>query len=165
MPSLPLWVPLWSERLCKCPKATRKTAKCKMQLQKCHFSHSFFVQTMITRKLYKYILACRHFITKLMFITVQSSTTTQRLHSFKFSLVDRAVYSTAWLLSSLVPRPTLSRGEMVWWTKSNFLGLAVTEINIKKVYYKKIITPHYYTTLHYTTSGKKLRKPQVERKK
>ena len=41
----------------------------------------------------------RHFITKLMLITVRSYTTTQRLHSSKFTLVDRAVHSTARLLS------------------------------------------------------------------
>ena len=35
----------------------------------------------------------------LMLIIARSSTTTQRLHSFKFTLVHKAVHSTAWLLS------------------------------------------------------------------
>ena len=67
------------------------------------------------------VLSTHHqFSTKLMLITARSSTTTQRLCSFKFTLVDKAVHSTARLLSvcrtlfsnfvcmharSLVPRP------------------------------------------------------------
>ena len=41
----------------------------------------------------------RHFITKLMLITVRSFTNTQRLHSYKFILVDKTVLSSANLLS------------------------------------------------------------------
>ena len=41
----------------------------------------------------------RRFITKLMLITAQSFTTTQRLHSYKFILVDKTVLSSANLLS------------------------------------------------------------------
>ena len=40
----------------------------------------------------------RHFITKLILITARSYTITQRLHNSKFTLVDRAVHSTARLL-------------------------------------------------------------------
>ena len=44
-----------------------------------------------------------HFSTKLMLITAQSSKTTQcqRLYSFKFTLVNKAVYSTAQLIREL----------------------------------------------------------------
>jgi len=38
-------------------------------------------------------------ITKLMLITARSYTTTQYLQSSKFTLVNKAVHSTAWLLS------------------------------------------------------------------
>ena len=41
----------------------------------------------------------RNFVTKLILITVRSYTTTQRLHSSEFTLVDKVVHSTAWLLS------------------------------------------------------------------
>ena len=37
----------------------------------------------------------RHFIMKLMLITARSFTTTQRLHSYKFILVDKTVLSSA----------------------------------------------------------------------
>ena len=43
-----------------------------------------------------------HFITKLMLITAQIFTTTQRLHSYEFTLVDKTVllnFSSAWLPS------------------------------------------------------------------
>ena len=46
-----------------------------------------FVQTTISRKL---LSTHRHFSTKLMLITARSSTTTQRLHSFKFTLVNKS---------------------------------------------------------------------------
>jgi len=41
----------------------------------------------------------RNFIMKLMLITARSFTTTQRLHSYKFILVDKTVLSSARLLS------------------------------------------------------------------
>ena len=41
----------------------------------------------------------RHFITKLMLITARSFTTTQHLHSYKFTLVDKTVLSSGQLLS------------------------------------------------------------------
>ena len=36
----------------------------------------------------------RHFLTKLMLITAQSFATTQRLHGYKFTLVDKTVLSS-----------------------------------------------------------------------
>ena len=50
--------------------------------------------------------AHRHFITKLMLITARSYTTTQRLHSSKFTQVDKAVHSTAWLMGCCPLRRT-----------------------------------------------------------
>ena len=48
--------------------------------------------------------AHRHFITKLMLITARSYTTIQRLHSSKFTLVNKAVHSTAWFAVRCVGR-------------------------------------------------------------
>ena len=42
---------------------------------------------------------CCHFITKLILITARSFTTTQHVHSYQFTLVDKAVLSSARLLS------------------------------------------------------------------
>ena len=56
----------------------------------------FRILSFLLRLLFKqrYLAKClrthRHFITKLMLITAQSSTTTQRLHSFKFTLVNKS---------------------------------------------------------------------------
>ena len=44
----------------------------------------------------------RHFITKLMLITARSYTTTQRLHSYKFALVDK-LFSALPCLPSCCP--------------------------------------------------------------
>ena len=67
----------------------------------------------------------RHFITKRMLITARSFITTQRLHSYKFTLVDKTVLSPARLLPflrtpfsnvvvmrkcSLVPIPVIGLG-------------------------------------------------------
>ena len=59
------------------------------------FFLSFFLSFLL-RLLFKqrYLANClsthRHFSTKLMLITTRSSTTTQRLHSFKFTLVNKS---------------------------------------------------------------------------
>ena len=67
--------------------------------KKCHFSYSFFLSfflSFLLQLLFKqrYLANClsthRHFSTKLMLITTRSSTTTQRLHSFKFTLVNKS---------------------------------------------------------------------------
>ena len=56
----------------------------------------FRILSFLLRLLFKqrYLAKClsthRHFSTKLMLITAQSSTTTQRLHSFKFILVNKS---------------------------------------------------------------------------
>ena len=47
----------------------------------------------------------RHFITKLMLITPRSYTTAQRLHSSKFTLVDKVAHSTGWLYCQLRRTP------------------------------------------------------------
>ena len=44
----------------------------------------------------------RHFITKVMLITVWNFKTTQHLYSYKFTLVDKAVLSFARLLSDAI---------------------------------------------------------------
>ena len=72
-----------------------------MLLQKCHLGiffscYNHYIQQ---RYLENSLSTHHHFSTKLMLITAQSSKTTQRLYSFKFTLVDKAVYSTAQLLS------------------------------------------------------------------
>ena len=71
-----------------------------VRFRKCHFSHSVLLQPPLTTNyLAKGSSTHRHFIIKLMLITVRSFTTTQCLHSYKFTLVDKAVHSSAWLLS------------------------------------------------------------------
>ena len=69
----------------KWPKATWKTAKHKSAIFRIFFS--FFIMTTLFKQ--RYISTHRHFSTKLMLITARSSTTTQLLHSFKFSLVNK----------------------------------------------------------------------------
>ena len=58
----------------------------------CHFSYSFFLSCqdhdVQQRYLKNGLSAHRHFCTKLMLISARSSTTTRRLHSFKFTLVN-----------------------------------------------------------------------------
>ena len=80
----------------KWPKATRKTTKRKkcavMKVPLFVFFLSFLLRplcsTMISCKRFK--STHRHFSTKLMLITARSSTTTQCLHSFKFTLVNKS---------------------------------------------------------------------------
>ena len=83
----------------KCPKAIQKTAKCKsVWLQKCDFSSSLFFS--VQQQYLKNSLSTHcHFITKLMLITARGFMTIQHLHSYKFTLVDKTVHSSAWLLS------------------------------------------------------------------
>ena len=77
------------------PKA--KVCCCKSAIWVFFFScYNHYIQQ---RYLENSLSTHHHFSTKLMLITVQSSKTTQRLYSFKFTLVNKAVYSTAQLLS------------------------------------------------------------------
>ena len=77
----------------------RKTAKRKsVRYRKCHFSYSFFLSFFLScydhYSQQQYLangLSTHHqFSTKLMLITARSSTTTRRLHSFKFTLVNKS---------------------------------------------------------------------------
>ena len=78
----------------KWPKAMRKTAKPEnVRSWKCHFSYScFFLRSAFnfSRYLANALSTHRHFSTKLILVTTRSSTTTQRLHTFKFTLVNKS---------------------------------------------------------------------------
>ena len=86
VPWRPLWVLYNQKDSYKRPKATRKTAKRKSVLILSFLLRPLFSEWYLANGLSGH----HHFSTKLMLITPRSSTITQRLHSFKFTLVNKS---------------------------------------------------------------------------